>query len=63
MRKIDQKAEKRARNELYAEKYRKTRDRRKRHGTFKNWCRVKGHPATCSCNLFSREELITLGRR
>lgn len=55
--KINQKLEKRARNELYADRYKKEdgedvkTPKKKTPSTakFANWCRVLGHPSDCQC--------------
>ena len=52
--KIDQKEEKRARNEIYADRFKREDDedkgkKKKEEALYANWCRVAGHPASCNC--------------
>lgn len=62
------KLEKVERNEVYALRFKK-KDKDERHGKkrpvakFANWCRITGHPASCSCNLPSREEVVAASSR
>jgi len=63
MAKRNLKKEKALRNEIYAKAHKKERDEeKKRTPTYANWCRVPGHPSSCSCNLPSREEIIAASR-
>jgi hypothetical protein len=56
------KIEKAERNEINAKRF-QSRSKKSRMGQYKNWCRMPGHPASCSCTLPSREEVIQAGRR
>jgi hypothetical protein len=53
MAKINQAAEKRLKNEEYAKKFEKKKEpqvrgkKEKPKPKFANWCRAKGHPASC----------------
>lgn len=55
MGKRNNKREKRAVNEEYAKKFERTRqadddsDIKRKGGLFGSWCRVSGHPGTCTC--------------
>jgi len=63
MAKRNLKKEKAARNEIFAKLHKKERDEEKKKvPTYANWCRVLGHPASCSCTLPSREEVIAASR-
>ncbi len=71
MKKIDQKAEKNERNKVYALKFKKDKKkvteeqqaRKKRGGTYGQWCRTEGHPPTCNCAYPSRDEVVAASRR
>lgn len=63
MAKIDAAQEKRDRNKIYAEKFKKDKKRKRPVAQYLNWCRTEGHPATCSCAYPSREEVIAASRR
>jgi len=64
MKKIDQKAEKRIKNEEFALKYSdKKRSRKKRASQWKNWCGTPDHPSDCNCIYPSREELYAAHRK
>lgn len=60
--------EKRERNEIYSLRFKKVNPKndttskrtKSKGGRFSNWCRVDGHPASCSCLLPSREEVVSL---
>jgi len=62
MAKINQKQEKRDKNEEFALKFKKKQTDKKRKGTFNNWCRTDGHPANCQCNYPKRSEIPVGGR-
>lgn len=57
MAKRNLKVEKRLRNEVFAKLHQKDKKEKKR-SPWLNWCRTAGHPASCSCNLPSKEEVI-----
>lgn len=67
--KIDSVKEKRERNEAYADRFKKKKERDERGRKkkvvpkFANWCRTKGHPPECSCGLPTVEELNALRRQ
>jgi hypothetical protein len=67
--KINQKAEKRLRNEAYQEKFKRDDDAEEKKTSkskpvalFANWCRTAGHPASCSCT-YSKIEIAAKDRR
>ncbi len=62
MAKRDAALEKRTRNEEDADKHKGKAKRDKERGRTANWCRIAGHPLTCSCNLPSRDEIIEASR-
>lgn len=57
------KLEKAERNKVYADKFKKDREKKKPQRRADNWCMVKGHPLSCNCIYPSREEAIALSRR
>lgn len=62
------KLEKQLRNEIYAARFEKEepkerRPKKKPLPKYANWCRIEGHPASCSCVLPSRQEVIALSSR
>lgn len=63
MAKRNLKKEKALRNEIYAKAHVKEKDDEKKKPTYANWCRVEGHPSSCSCTLPTREEVIAATRR
>jgi hypothetical protein len=68
LRKINQKKEKRERNEIYAKRFEKekpikVRGTKREDSKYANWCRTEGHPPSCSHNLPSRDEVIAASRK
>lgn len=60
MRKINLRKEKQERNKLYAKRFEKSFEQKQEEkkaekkfkaigGKYGRWCRIKSHPATCSC--------------
>jgi hypothetical protein len=63
MAKRNLKKEKALRNEVFAKLHKKEREEeKKRIPTYANWCRVPGHPSSCSCILPSKDEVVAVSR-